>query len=618
MLVSVVEGRPVVKLLDFGIARLAEEAADEPAITRTDASVFTPEYAAPEQIRGEAVTTATDVYALGILLYELLVGERPYDLPSRARRAVEDAILNAEPQAPSTRLSRSTPDTSAAATTRGTTRSHLTRLLRSDLDHVTLKAMRKEPDRRYESAAALADDVARHLDGRPVEARGGAWRYRAGRFVHGTARRSASARRWCWSWPPGGSRSVAGRRGPSRAGHCRAGARARRRRSDAADADAGVRDGTVRIGQPRRLELRYRFGAHAARPRSRPHPHRPRRSALRPGPTDGRHGRHLPPLAVYDKTDTLLADALPLVPPTGTLADTTRADLLEYRGVLLRDLNRYDEAELLLDSAYAIHDALLGPDHRRTVTSLHELGLLYWSMDRLAEAAQAQERGLAFHRTQVPLDTPYVASALNNLGLTYWYSDSLRKAQTMLSESVDLHLAHFGRHVKSTSPLLNLGNVSSELGDEAEELRLKRLAYDIRRDALGPDHPSTASAQAQVAVCLLNEGQTTQALSMLEEAEAVYRTNLGDRSRTALIMRDHAKALYASGRNVEALKLALDARDMAYRTFSDGHQALRQVRPTRRSDRSRRVIDGCPWRKTCQVEQVSYLNPRRCRSGCAP
>ncbi len=81
VLVTVVEGRPVVKLLDFGIARLAEEAEGEQPITRTDAAVFTLEYAAPEQIRGEAVTTATDVYALGILLYELLVGERPYDLP---------------------------------------------------------------------------------------------------------------------------------------------------------------------------------------------------------------------------------------------------------------------------------------------------------------------------------------------------------------------------------------------------------------------------------------------------------------------------------------------------------------------------------------------------------
>src|SRR5690606_30202245 len=155
-------------------------------VTLTGMQMMTPEYASPEQVRGEPVTTASDVYALGVLLYELLVGTRPYRLPSRLRHEAARAILEEEPTKPSTALTHVLPDGTspqAVSEARGATVEGLRRQLRGDLDNITLKALAKEPGRRYGTAEGLAADLGRYLDGLPVEARPATVRYRLGKFV---------------------------------------------------------------------------------------------------------------------------------------------------------------------------------------------------------------------------------------------------------------------------------------------------------------------------------------------------------------------------------------------------------------------------------------------------
>jgi eukaryotic-like serine/threonine-protein kinase len=169
-----------VKLLDFGIAKLLDASGNAHSMQR----LFTPEYAAPEQVRGEPATTGVDVYASGLLLYELITGQRPYGKTASTPAAYEHAILTEPPERPS-RTARLLPaaDATRLAGLRKLSAGEWHDALRGDLDAIVLQALRKEPGQRYESMQALMEDVRRHLERRPVLARSGTWRYAAGRFV---------------------------------------------------------------------------------------------------------------------------------------------------------------------------------------------------------------------------------------------------------------------------------------------------------------------------------------------------------------------------------------------------------------------------------------------------
>ena len=159
-----VTAQGVPKLLDFGISKVVDVIPDaEPTLLP---GAMTPQYASPEQVRGEAITATTDVYSLGVLLYELLAGTRPYSFDGRTRREIDEIICTEEPDKPSAKAPAS-----------------LRRTLSGDLDNIILCALRKEPARRYASVRELSDDLGRHLDGLPVTARGDDLGYRASRLV---------------------------------------------------------------------------------------------------------------------------------------------------------------------------------------------------------------------------------------------------------------------------------------------------------------------------------------------------------------------------------------------------------------------------------------------------
>jgi len=175
------------KLLDFGIAKLLHPdwSLETAEATATMFRIMTPEYASPEQVRGLPITTASDVYSLGVVLYELLSGERPYKIDSRLPDEAAQIVLTAEPVRPSSVVSsRSLPDKStnenSAQRTHGVQNP---RSLRGDLDNIVLKALQKEPSRRYASVHEFSEDIRRHIDGLPVKATADSSFYRLGKFV---------------------------------------------------------------------------------------------------------------------------------------------------------------------------------------------------------------------------------------------------------------------------------------------------------------------------------------------------------------------------------------------------------------------------------------------------
>jgi serine/threonine-protein kinase len=167
------------RLLDFGIAKLVpdDRRVLETQLTRLAGRALTPDYASPEQIRGEPLTIATDVYSLGVVLYELLAGQPPYQLKLPSVAQLEQAIVAIDPARPSTVVGGET------ALRRGTTERRLARSLRGDLDTIVLKALAKQPPQRYATVAGLADDLRRHCNGKPVHARPASWSYRTRKFV---------------------------------------------------------------------------------------------------------------------------------------------------------------------------------------------------------------------------------------------------------------------------------------------------------------------------------------------------------------------------------------------------------------------------------------------------
>jgi eukaryotic-like serine/threonine-protein kinase len=187
------EGVP--RLLDFGIAKILDPGSFPQALdpTMTGMRMLTPEYASPEQVRGETITTANDVYSLGVVLYVLLTGRGPYRLKSHAPHELAQAICETEPEKPSTAISGGEtaegdseggrPTLETASSRRGQSPNKLRRRLRGDLDNIVLMALRKEPERRYASVEQLSEDIRRHLEGLPVIAHQDTLGYRSGKFI---------------------------------------------------------------------------------------------------------------------------------------------------------------------------------------------------------------------------------------------------------------------------------------------------------------------------------------------------------------------------------------------------------------------------------------------------
>lgn len=495
------------KLLDFGIAKvLTGDPLGDRDLTQTGVRPMSPAHAAPEQIRGEPVTTATDVYALGVVLFEMLTGKGPY-WEELTGRALEEAILTATPGRP----------VLATAGRSGT-----------DLGNIVMMALRKEPDRRYPSAGALADDIRRLLAGFPVTATRDSALYRMHSFV-GRNRAAVAA--------VAIGLLVTG---------------------------ASVAWYTVRLREERaqaQLEARkaeqvagFLQGIFTA-----PDPMVPSREAS---------------TGLNRTAGQLLASAVARIDDDLGEQPAVRSSLLSVLGNTYRSLGEYRQAVTLLERADSARIQSGDPDPRLALQLANGLGSAYWELGDLDRAETYQRRAFdAITATSGPDDFG-VAVVTNDLAILLWQKGKFGEAEPLMVEALRIFgLADSLEAPELATAISNHAIVLRELGriDEAE--REYRRAIALKRSALGPKHPSLANSLGQLATLLLeNRGDASGAEALDLEALAIRREALGERHPyVAVSLNELAGAYRAGGRLEDAERTFREALTLRREVLEAGH-----------------------------------------------
>lgn len=517
------------KLLDFGIARLLDEDA-EAGLTLTEAGcrVMTPEYAAPEQVQGAAITTATDVYALGVVLYELLTGHRPYQFKQRTPAAIARHLSETEPERPSTVVRRAATIQHTDGTTdilppelvsqkRGLAPDRLQRRLAGDLDTVLLKALRKEPERRYASAEAFLEDIKRHLSGLPVHARKDTLAYRTAKFIRRNRTGVAAAALVVLALLGGLGTALW---------------QARVARQEAATAEA-VADFVVRLFEQ-------------ADPDAVPGEEVTARSLLEQSPEQIERELAGQPkvqaemlqvvsrlhmaLGLYEETEPLLQQALTLRRTHYGTAHPETARTLSLLGLLAYDQSEYANAEAYLREAVQIQKATYGNNHLEVATTLQRLASVSRNQDKLVEAESLYRQVFSIRQRHLSSTNPDLADAMS--GLAY----VLRRAGNYGAETDSLYRQALAIYQQNYGDLHSatldaMGAYSSFLQDKGayeQAETLSREALSLTRQLFGEEHPTTGHAYHTLARLMSIQRNREAADSLYRQALQIYRSVYGN------------------------------------------------------------------------------------------
>jgi serine/threonine-protein kinase len=487
-------GEPV--LLDFGIAKLLDAEADDDVPETRLLRPFTPQYASPEQLAGRPVTTASDVYSLGVLLYELLAGRRPFEDHGSDPGALLLVTHEEDPERPSTAVRRH------ASERRDPERAvQLRKELRGDLDAIVLKALRPDPDHRYATVDQLADDLRRHLEGLPVAARRGTFTYRAGKFFrrHGGKLAAAAA---VLILAGGLAFDVTERR-------------------------------QAEVELQREIELSTELGNYL----------RDLFLAADPSQTGGRN-------------ETLLRMLEEGVARIDEIVDRPLmvAALKGVMGQVYRRIGELETAEELLRSSLELRLEMLPASHRLVGVSRVNLALALRARGKYLEAETEAAAGLAIYRASPDVGERALALAVNNLaGLRKELGDD-DSAIALFQEALETKLRQHGDvdHLDVVRGLGNLGTALEAAGrlDEAESYYRRALEmFDRLPEKDREKHRSSRASQLQnLGGLLLARGELDDARPLLEESLEIRRQVFGaDYYRNATPLRDLARLDQAAG-----------------------------------------------------------------------
>jgi eukaryotic-like serine/threonine-protein kinase len=567
-----VTGDGQVKLLDFGIAKLLEREAGEAAgvpLTREGETALTPEYAAPEQLSGGDVTTATDVYALGVLLYVLLCGRHPAGSRTSPADLVQ-AVMHAE----SPRLSEAVAagrglteeQVQKAASDRAASPRRLRATLKGDLDNIVARSLKKRPAERYASVEALAGDLRRYLLHQPVSARADSFAYRTVKFV----------RRHAWGTAAAGAGALLLVGGALRERTLRGRAEGEAQKARAVrEYLVSVFDVADPYAPPEStggdVTARALLDRGAARV-----------DALAGGSDvqaelRGVLGEVYLNLGLHDQATPLLRRALEQRRALHGARHPDVAEAMDRLGEALVQQNLFDEAEPLLRGALEQRRALFGNAHVSTSESLDHLATLLQERGDLAGAEPMFREALAVRRAVRGADHLDVAAGLNNLGLLLVLKGRFDDAEPFYRESLAIQERRLGpNHPQTAETVHNLAQAHYMRGRFEESAPLYRRALAIKRQALGDAHPSVTVNLNNLAVLLALElGRADEAETLVREALALDRQMFGERhSYVAESLANLATVLRVKGDFAEAKRFYEQALAINRSLWGDEHMRI--------------------------------------------
>jgi serine/threonine-protein kinase len=554
-----VSSEGAVKLLDFGIAKQLESL--ETDVTRTGLRVMTPAYAAPEQVKAGRLGMHTDVYSLGVVLYELLSGRLPFDIAEKTPSEIERIIVEDAPERPSVAARRT------AALPIGSSRAQWASTPQwADLDVLCLTAMHKDASRRYASVEAMIRDVDHYLSGEPLEARPDTLGYRAGKFVRRNWRAVATATA-VFVAVVGLTIFYTVRLTGARNAAVAEAARAQRIQRFMMDLFKGAEDEDVGPSDSLRVVALIDRGRQQVR-------------TLDVDPTVQAElyetlGGLYRALGKLEPADTLLRGALTSRRAIYGSSHPAVASSLIALGELRVTQAEYDSAEALirqgLDMAkrtLAPTDPVVGKGMTALGQTLYERGDYEKAVPVLEEAVRLQTRG----------DTvsPPLADALTDLANAYFYLGKFALADTLNQRALAMDKHLYGeRHAYVADVLINLGAIRFEWAKYPEAEKYYREALDINTAWYGPDHPETASSLTALGRALASEQKYVEADSVLRRALEVSERVYGPvHPRVASALNEFSRVKQAEGKLDEAEAGFRRMADVYKKVHNDKHYVI--------------------------------------------
>lgn len=558
-----------VKLLDFGIAKvLTEEAVSEGTLTRVGVRALTPDYAAPEQLRGDAVTTSTDVYALGAVLYELLTGRRAHRFSERTPAEFERVVCEVNPELPSTVVTKPSVMTGGAvgqspgevSGVRATDPQRLSQALRGDLDTIVLTAMQKEAARRYASVDALLDDLHRYMARLPIRARPDSLGYRTRKFLErhrvGVAASAAIA-----------AALLVGFAGTIW--------QARVARREAAKATA-VKDflaGLFTASDPvyargrdvsaRELLDRGRVAADtglSAQPELQAELLHVLAATYRE-------------LGLYGPSDTLHERAIRLATSVHGAESAEVSSIANGWATTMYAAGQFDRADSLLSRVLAIQTQRSGRDSPDAVKTISNLASIYDAKGDFAKAETLYREAISVGPRVFSPNDAEVAADLNNFGVALWRRGKIELADSMVRAALELRRKLYDpEHPSFITTQHNLASILQARGDLAGAEKLEREVVAKRRRLYPGGHSDVAIALQQLEAILTAQGRYEESESTLVETLAIKRKLLGpDHSQTTQTVANLGVLNYRMRRLPEAAAATREALAALRRTLGPEH-----------------------------------------------